>query len=412
MPSSIILEQVFLEASKKFKADTNSIKDNLYPEVDKVLGTSKGRQEYKKCVAKFMETRSQNLYDTVPVARILFTDEDSNALFKALNIPEVVAKDAIAKTYYGDEPNFSPLSAKHPFTVTMMCVIRYFMTKNMSKEAELAVIHLAFSGKFYPSLHYRSYPVTPPARHVMEYVVNNVLSTKFDLVSEGSVIGAIRKIGLTWLNTYKSKFKSFTDEDMVYMISQLYSRIGSFMKNVATAYYDIYDRKDDLYIAYQSDSLDDDNYHLADSDTLRIAKMTEKTLNYITSNGVDYAVCKSCSDENITVNEIRSIMESIINEPKNMPLIKELVSLLIVTYFMQAKESEKDVTNVAFITYCISAKPNAKQREILRQKEIIETLLADNSTTYLRRRSRVATKNSYERAMRMYFGLTIHNANR
>ena len=412
MPSSVLLEQVFLEASKKFDANTNSLKENLYPKIENILGSSKGKQDYKKCVAKFIEDRSQNLYDSVPVARMLFTEEDSNALFKALNLPEEVAKEAIAKTYYGNEPNFSPLAAKNPFTMTMMCIIRYFSSKNMSKETELAVIHLAFSGKFYPSLHYRSYPTTPPARHVMEYVINNMLSTKFDLVSEGSVIGAIRKIGTTWVNTYKSKFKSFTDEDAVYMVSQLYSRIGSFMKNIASAYYDAYDHKDDLYIAYSSDSFEEDDYHLADSDTLRIAKITEKTLNYITSNGIDYRVCKSCADENITVNEIKSIIESILSNPENMPLIKELVSLMIVTYFQQAKEKEKDVTHVAFINYCISAKPNAKQKEIVRQKEIIESLLADNSTTYLRRRSRLATKNSYERAMRMYFGLTIHNANR
>ena len=70
------------------------------------------------------------------------------------------------------------------------------------------------------------------------------------------------------------------------------------------------------------------------------------------------------------------------------------------------------VANVAFITYCMAPKPNAKQKEIVRQKEIIEDLLVNNSKVYIRRKSRLATKNSYERAMRLYFGLSIHNANR
>ena len=45
-------------------------------------------------------------------------------------------------------------------------------------------------------------------------------------------------------------------------------------------------------------------------------------------------------------------------------------------------------------------------------KEIIEKWLSESGTAYLRRRSRIATRNSYERAVRMYFALVIHNANR
>jgi len=412
MPSSPILEQVFLEVAKKFKADTNAIKNELYPAIQRVLDSSKGKNDYKKCVANFIEKRAESLYDTIPVSRILFTKDDVNDLFKSIGLNEGTAAEVISHTYYGNEPNFSPLAAKDPFTITMMNIVRYFIMKNMTKEAELAITHLCFSGKFYPSLHYRSYPTTPPIRHVMEYTVNNVLSTKFDLVAERSVIGSVRKIGITWMNTYKNRFKSFTDEDVVYMIAQLYSRIGSFMKNIASAYYETYKDKDDLYIAYSGDSLDDDDYHLADSDSLKISRTTEKAVNYIVNNGVDYSICKNCSDENITTNEIKSIIESILNAKENIPLVKELISLMIVTYFQQAKPNERDVTHVAFITYCMAAKPNAKQKEIVKQKEIIEKLLVENSTAYIRRRSRLATKNSYERAIRMYFGLSIHNANR
>ena len=403
-------EQVLLETAKKFDTSTSSIKTNLYPKVEARLNTPKGKTEYKKLIASFIEHRSQGLYDTIPIARIFFGDNDVDALFKCLDFSKDAATSAILNTYYGHEKNFSPLAAKDPFTVTQMCVIRYYTEKKMKKEAELAMLHLAFSGKFYPSLHYRSYPTTPPVRHVMEYTVNNVLSTKFDLISEGSVIGCIRKIGLTWLNTYAKRFKSFGDEDVVYMIQQLYSRIGSFMKNVATAYYKVYEDKDELYIAYASDSLEDGNYHLADSDSLRISKITEKTLNYITSTGIDYTVCKNCADENVTVNEIKSIIESIMANPEYLPLIKELISLMLVTYFQNS--SIKDVTNVDFIVYTISAKPNAKQQEIVRQKDIIETFLVENSKSYIRRRSRNATRNSYEKAIRKYFGLTIHNSNR
>lgn len=400
----------FLEASKTFNANTSSINNNLYPKVESRLSSSAGKKAYNDCVSKFIENRYANLYDSLPCSRIFFGDEDIADLYKALNFDISVATDAISKTYYGNETNFKPKAAKAEFPVTMMCIIKYFLSKNMTKELELAVIHLSFSGMFYPSLHYRSYPVTVPVRHVMEYVINNKLSTKFDIISEGSVLGAIRKIGMTWASTYKTRIKVLKDEDVVYCIQQLYSRIGSFMKNIAEEYYKIYNDKDDLYIAYASDDLDPDNYHLADSDILRAAKITEKSLNYITTDGVNYAICKQCSDSNITTKEINSIMESILSTPENILLCKELISLLVTTYFEVS--TDKDVRNISFLTYSIAAKPNSKQKEILRIKAITEELLSENSPAYTRRKSRIATKNSFERAVIMYFALSIHNANR
>ena len=412
--NDVLLEQTYLqvvtEVAKKFDANTSAYLHKLYPKVEARLKTSSGKNAYKKCVSKFMSTRQANLYDTLPCSRILFGETDAQELFKAMEISKGEVTEIILQTYYGNEPNFSPKAAKDEFTVLLLTIIRYFVQNKMNKEAELAMVHLSFSGKFYPSLHYRSFPTTVPARHVMEYTVNNVLSIKYDIVSEGSVIGSIRKIGQTWLSTYKDRFKSFTDEDAVYIIQQLYSRIGSFMKNIATEYYKVNDQKDELYIAYAADSLDDDNYHLADSDSLRVSKITEKTVSYISSSGVDYATCKACSDVNITTNEMKSIMEALVSDPKSTVKIRELVMLMVSAYFAQTKD--KDITNPKFITFSIAPKPNAKQRELVRINELVVELLSENSPAYLRRRSRQATKNSFERAIKLYFALSIHNANR
>ena len=191
-------------------------------------------------------------------------------------------------------------------------------------------------------------------------------------------------------------------------IQQLYSRIGSFIKNVATEFYEVNDNKD-LYITYSSDSLDEDDFHLADSDTLRVSKITEKTMNAINANGVDYRVCKQCSTSDITPNECKAVIESIITNRNNVSTIKEAISLMVSLYF---STGEIDVANIKFITYTIAPKPNAKQKEIVRLKEIIENWLCESGTAYMRRRSRVATKNAYERAVRLYFALVIHNTNR
>ena len=391
----------------KYDANTNAIKDNLWPLLKTGMDKPSSRNNYKKLMNEFVSKRNDDLFDSVPCSRIVCSEMEMDKLFDIIGVSKKTVEDIISKTYYGNIPNFTPLSAKHPFTITMIVLIRYFMINKMEKEQDLAMIHLAFSGKFYPSLHYRSYPYVP-ARHIMEYVVNNCLTNKYDLITQGSVFGAIKSIGKTWMDTYKDKFISLSDEDVIYLIQQFYSRIGSFIKNIAVEFYKVNENKD-LYITYSSDSLDDDDFHLADSDTLRISKITEKTMNSINSNGVDYKICHQCSTSDITPNECKAVIESIISNKNNIPEIKEAISLMISLYFATG---EIDVANIKFITYTVAPKPNAKQKEIVRLKDIIENWLCESGTAYMRRRSRIATKNAYERAVKLYFALAIHNANR
>lgn len=404
--------QIVQEVAKKFDANTDAYLKKLYPKVEAVLKTPSGRNKYKKCVSEFIQKRSASLYDTLPCSRILFGEPDAQELFTAIGIQKAEVTEVILQTYYGNETNFSPKAAKDEFTVLMICIIRYFMMNHMPKETELATIHLSFSGKFYPSLHYRSWNTVVPARHIMEYVVNNTLSVKYDIVSEGSVLGAVRKIGNTWSSTYRSRFQKFQDEDVVYIIQQLYSRIGSFMKNIASAYYDAWEQRDDLYIAYASDSMEQDNFHLADSDSLRVGKIVESTVNYLTANGTDYALCRACSDINITTKEMKSIMDSLLGDPKSMVKIKELIMLMVVSYFAYSGTKDKSIVNPKFATYSIAPKPNAKQPELIRMQELVTELLSENSPAYIRRRSRIATRNSFEKALKMYFALSVINANK
>ena len=391
-----------------YEANTSAIKNKLWPLVKSAMDKPNIKTAYKKLVNDFIANRADALYDTVPCDRLLCSEAEMDKLFDVLKIKKSDATEAIAATYYGPVKNFNPLAAKHEFTITQLLIIKYFAEAKLKKETELAIIHLAFSGKFYPSVHYRSYPTVVPVRHVMEYVVNNCLTKKFDLTSYGSVLGAIKSVGLTWVETYDKRLRSLTDSDVVYLVQQLHSRVGSFVKNIAMEYYDAYENKD-LYIAYSADSYDSDDFHLADNDTLRVDRITEKTVNHINSSGIDYRTCKLCSTSDITPNEVKAVIESIIGSKENIYTIKELVSLMISLYFATG---EKEVSDIKFVTYTIAPKPNAKQKEILRMKEIIESWLCESGTAYMRRRSRIATRNAYERAVRMYFALTIHNCNR
>lgn len=381
----------------------------LYPKVQTKIKNNQAK--YKQMIGRFIEKRHKELYDIAPCDRIYYGLDDLEDYYKSTGFNENEILNILSKTYYADQANFNPRAAKDPLTVAQLCVIRYYFLGKKQKELELSCIYLAFSGKFYPSIHHGSFPKVQPSeyRHVMEYVINNELSNKFDIKSQGSVFAAILSVCKTWIETYSDRLKSFEDDDCVYLIQQLHDRIKSFMKNIATVYYKVYDDKD-RYLAYDSDNLSDDNYRLADNNSLRIERIVENTMSYINNTSVDYKLCKLASDSNVKTDEVKSIIETILNNNENIPEIKEMIRITVAEFFVESKT--KDVRDIDFIIKSIAPKPNTKNPNILRQKQIIEGWLEENSPAYMRRRSRLATKNSYFKSILTYFVLLIQNANK
>jgi hypothetical protein len=385
--------------------DTVSILKIAYPNVENAM--KKNLSKYKQFISKFINDRSDLLYSNMPSKQIYFSQTDCDEFFRMSGIDESVIKTAIQGTYYYDIANFNPSYAKDETTIAMLCAVRYFKLKNMKKELDLALILLSFSGKFYPSVWYGSYPTNPPYEHIMEYVVTHMCTNKYDIVREGSVIGAVKSIALTWVNSYDSRFKDFHDDDVTYLVQQLRNRIKSFMINIAELYYEAYKNKD-MYITYDSDSVSEDDFHLADSDAFKIERIVSSTITYINSHGVDYRICKMASNNLIKLDELKSILEMLLTNNANIPLIKEYVTLLVACFYRENPKS--DVRDIEFVSYSIKPKPNSKDKYVIRQKEILDIILINNSEHFARRRSREATESAYYRSINAYFALIIQQA--
>ena len=388
---------------------TEVIDKQIYPIVQGTL--SKSITKWKALMSKFMNARATSLYDTFPATRCTYGQQDADELYSIFDKTERELQEIINKTYYAQIPNFNPRTAKSPVTVLGICIIKYFLSKNDKANLEVAIIYLSFSGGFYPSIHYGSYPTAVPAdyRFVCDYVVNNELSNKFDLKKTGSVVGTIKSIGSTWIEAYRDKFKGVTDdEEYVYVIQQLHMRIKSFIQNTAEIYYKCYQNRE--YLTYDSDDMSEDNFRLTENDSTKIEAVTNRAMTWLTTHDVDFRLCKMCSDANVKTEEIKSIIESIVKNTDNIDLVKELVALIVTNYFKNSKK--KDVRDIEFISYSIKAKPNTKDKDVLRQNEIVDKFLCENSIAYNRRKSREATKNSYNRAVLTYFVLIINQSNK
>ncbi|MCK9199095.1 MAG: hypothetical protein M0P49_05785 [Bacilli bacterium] len=387
---------------------TNELVTGLYPIVAKSL--EKNTNKFKQCVGTFVERRSTELYDTCPCDRIYFGTQELTEFYSAMGFTEKDVNEQLQKTFFYPLANMKKI-VKDEFTIAMIMVIRYFYLKKLTKETELAATYLAFSGKFYPSIHYGRFPKVQPSehRHVMEYVVNSELTNKFDLKREGSIFGAVRSICATWIDSYGDRIKDCDDDDIVYIVQQLHNRIKSFLTNIAEVYYKVYKDKDH-YLSFDSDNLSTDNYRIADNDSLKTERAVEKTVTYLNTSKVDYKICQMASDSNVRPIEVHNIVETILNDNDNLPEVKELISLITIEYMVNSKD--KDIKNIDFISTSITPKPNTKNPNILREKEIVEDWLNENSPSYRKRRSREATKSSYHKSVITYFTLCIYSANK
>lgn len=388
--------------------NTSSIVTILYPIIDTRMKTK--TQGFRNVVGRYISNHSKELYDIGPFDRIYFGVKEWEDFYKTMGQDlKEVSTTAINGTYYYEIAKFNPKAAKDEFTIILMMILRYFSIKKESKDLELAAIYLAFSGSFYPSVHYGSFPVVQPSeyRHIMEYVINHELTQKYDIITEGSIFGSIKSICNTWLIKYKNDLKTSDDDDIVYMIQQLRDRIKSFMINIAEVYYDVYDNKS-LYMSYDSDSAEQDSFRIADNDSLKAEKFSESAMIYVTSNDVNFRLCNNSSDVNVKTDEVKFIIESIQRNSKNVPLIKELIRLIIIQYFELS--STKDVRSMEFVSKSISAKPNSKNKNFYRQKEIIYGWLEEISDNYRRRKHREPTKNSYYNCILKYYVLIINLA--
>lgn len=389
-------------------ATTKGIVSIAYPEIQKKLAANIG--SYRTYISDFINSRHQDLYANAPLHQIYFSANDTSKFFNATKIEVDVITKAIQNTFYYKIANFNPRCAKDETTIAMLCIVKYFKDKGMKKELDLSLINLAFSGKIYTSIFHGSFPVTEPQENVMQYVITNKCSNKFDIIKEGSLIGAIKSIATTWVNAYPDKFKRFDDDDVKYLIQQLHNRIRSFMNNIAELYYEAYENKE--YLTYDSDDVSEDNYHLADSDSFKMHRAVAATMSAINNHGVDQRICKMASNENVKVDELKSIIENLLADTNNSKLIEELITLTIVCFYMDPVNKGKNVTDLSFVSYTIKPKPNAKNKYIVRQKEIITIMLVNNSEHFMRRKSRAATEQAYYKAMNAYFAILIQNANK
>lgn len=382
--------------------DTSVITDELYFLVAEKL--SKNSKKFKAMIGNFINSRHKELYEVAPYDRIFFNRKDVENIFKSLDIDERVVLDILKRTFFWNQ-NLRPQAAYEPYVQVLMCCIRYYLINNDRQSAEITTIFTCFTGKFYASLHSGFWKTYTPRENqaAMEYVINNMLSDKFDLKTEGTIFGAIKKLCVTWIEKYKSQLVAKNADDETYraLIQQLRDREKSFLKNIANLYYEAVATK--AYMNYETDSLDPDDFRITDSDALKAARLTEAAVGLMTSQKIDTICVDNCHDSRVSSNNIRTILESILGDNNNISDIKWVVNVLICDFM--SNYPGKEVGGADFLSYTMKAKPNTKNEYLLKMKKIVVSWL--QKVDVVRKCKSDITINSYYRSILMYFALMV-----
>ena len=386
--------------------DSNYILDELYPLVKSKLDNKNIERKFISNIAQFFNAKSTQINDIAPYTNIYFNQSDLDKLLKSIDITEKEVIDILSKCWFWDQ-DIRPKCTKEPYVEILMCAIRYYIISNNIKYTEMVTIYTLFSGKFYASIYSSlwRFPVNPS---IMDYVINNNLSDKYDLKKEGTVFKAIKKLANTYLDKYSKDIASrdHSDNDFKNNIQQLRDREKSFLGNIFTSYIEAAESKS--YLNYETDNLDPDKFRITDNDSAKASRITESAIGILTTQKVSREYCNNAHDSRVKSEQVQSILENIIlSDKNNIPQLKRVINIMICD-FMSGNPGVP-VNSAAFLSYAITAKPNTKNDLVIEMKTTILSWL-EQDAVYRKRSATKATAISYYRSIVCYLAQVIMKA--
>ena len=386
--------------------DSNYILDELYPLVKSKLDNKNIERKFISNIAQFFNAKSTQINDIAPYTNIYFNQSDLDKLFKSIDSTEKEVIYILSKCWFWDQ-DIRPKCTKEPYVEVLMCAIRYYIISNNIKYTEMITIYLLFSGKFYASI-YSSLWRFPANPSIMDYVINNNLSDKYDLKKEGTVFKAIKKLANTYLDKYSKDIASrdHSDNDFKNNIQQLRDREKSFLGNIFTSYIEAAESKS--YLNYETDNLDPDKFRITDNDSAKASRITESAIGILTTQKVSREYCNNAHDSRVKSEQVQSILENIIlSDKNNIPQLKRVINIMICD-FMSGNPGVP-VNSAAFLSYAITAKPNTKNDLVIEMKTTILSWL-EQDAVYRKRSATKATAISYYRSIVCYLAQVIMKA--
>ena len=377
------------------------VKDSLYPYIEKAFKNKDNIAKLEKHISSYFDKNHNILFDMNFSDRLLLGESDKNLIFDMCGITSDEVSKIIKQSKY-DMPDW----VSNPFTIMMALAIRYLVIHKLDKTVGLCVVYV--SCMYYVLLHPKIWKY-PPSRTIMDYTLNNNenVTNSFIIKKEGSIIGLIRYTGMGSHEFYeKDIIGTCTDVQLNNYLSAIRTRLSSNLKNIAKYFYE--DHKQGHYFNMDTDSYDEDDFHMATNVSLAISKLSSKVATNISSyrfprKFIDMA---SATEDEVSAYRLTYIMDNII-EYFRQDLDKFTSTIL--ELFIHEGNAIEEVKSLKFLAHALNIyKTNSTKQSVIQIKDYLDKWIEDGSMKSGNRFIRPATVHAYRRAIYTVFVYTIN----
>lgn len=379
----------------------NSFRKNITPLIENNMN-KESENKLTESILHYIDRNNKVLFDIGPTYRLLFSDIDKKLIFDTSGIDESIIKEAVKNSQYTGS---AWKIATNPFNVLCTMMIRHFLIQNNTKAEKLCLMYLSLH--LYSSIHFKYFKYEPEV-NIMEYTVNH-LNNKYLIKQLGSLMKAIDNTAMTSHETYSKALKKGDDRDIVYYINALKTRLDGLIKNIANEFYD--NHKNKRYLNFDSDSMDEDNYHIADSDTFALTRETDKITLKMMTNGADMNLVKIASEWNkVSELEIRNTVVKLLENDEDAKKVRTMVNRILELFIIEYRNNPKYIKTNKFLYECLQIykKSNTNDKSIIEIKSILDDWLKKGSKTYVKTK-RDATLSDFRKALYVFFVLSIQS---
>lgn len=382
-----------------------------------VQGLRRNERVLMQGIAKYRDKNINILSNPYLLDYTKFNKEDSVCLFKATGIEEEEMDAAVKELKDFIKQNCKSLGVMPPdfvnttgFRVLLILVMRFYLERGDDEKLGEVCAFYAYS-MFY-TIFYNYFRNLKPRPETMVYAINN-MSSKFKIRQEGTVDGMLRYSVKLCANTYASRIMDCTDQDVIYVIGQIKSRMRDFIKNIKNAYVEADKNKDAIFSSKPilNGGEDGDEANIIDrrstsSDVIRTATIYT---NKFFKNQPDAEIVKIVSVVNeVSRQEITNSLDLLRRDPQRIPEVQKYLEAVFYLYLGESQSNLTSIHSKNFLTTMdkVYRKGNSKDPNILLIKKYINEWLTLVSPVYRETRNG-GTINGLRRAIYQYFAFFI-----
>lgn len=374
------------------------LKDVFLPTVSKnILANQK---QFERGIVRYIDRNSDIVYSLDLTKRISFSDYDRNVLYDNIGVTAEQAKAEIAKSK--QIPSINKIKS-NPFYCMTVLTVGALLDAKKDKLALLALTYMSLN--MYPSIHYGFFKFGAN-KNVMDYTIAN-LSNSYRIRTMNSIYALLQDNASVYMNTYRKRLIRGTDDDIAQLVSALWDRIKGKIKKIAQAYYK--NHEEGNYLNYDSDSLEQDNYHIMDNDSYMMDRLSTKVFLKLINRQFDsrfirYAITRS----DTSYTKLANIIDDIIGDDSNND-VRKVLSAMIEYYVLTSKRPPDTIGKGEFISYMKrSYGSNASIPQLNLIKSTIDRWLDENMYKYGKAKYANTAKAQYRKSIYMFLVFVIN----